>query len=156
MIDGEYSGQMHRNAAAKKNIKLISTSLKGMPVPDICADFEISEGGEQILQHSVGYKPLRRKYSSASNQVKTYFPNDSCSQCPHFEHCHPKLRKYSGLIVLSHSAIGCANQQRLITAEDFQHWRRVRNGVEAVLSILHNCYYVDEMPVRGKLPSKFF
>ena len=142
---------MHRNAAAKKNIKLISTSLKGMPVPDICADFEISEGGEQILQHSVGYKPLRRKYSSASNQVKTYFPNDSCSQCPHFEHCHPKLRKYSGLIVLSHSAIGCANQQRLITAEDFQHWRRVRNGVEAVLSILHNCYYVDEMPVRGKI-----
>lgn len=110
---------MHRNAAAKKNIKLISTSLKGMPVPDICADFEISEGGEQILQHSVGYKPLRRKYSSASNQVKTYFPNDSCSQCPHFEHCHPKLRKYSGLIVLSHSAIGCANQQRLITAEAF-------------------------------------
>ena len=142
---------MHRNAAAKKNIKLISTSLKGMPVPDICADFEISEGGEQILQHSVGYKPLRRKYSSASNQVKTYFPNDSCSQCSHFEHCHPKLRKYSGLIVLSHSAIGCANQQRLITAEDFQHWRRVRNGVEAVLSILHNCYYVDEMPVRGKI-----
>ena len=67
-----------------------------------------------------------------------------------------KLRKYSGLIVLSHSAIGCANQQRLITAEDFQHWRRVRNGVEAVLSILHNCYYVDEMPVRGKIPSKFF
>ena len=147
---------MHRNAAAKKNIKLISTSLKGMPVPDICADFEISEGGEQILQHSVGYKPLRRKYSSASNQVKTYFPNDSCSQCSHFEHCHPKLRKRSSLIGLSRSAIGRAKQQRLIVAEDFHNWRRIRNGVEAIPAILRNCYRVDEMPVRGKIPGKFF
>lgn len=156
VMDGAYSGQMHRDAAAEKNVKLINTSLKGTPVPDIYADFEISEDGEQILRCPAGHKPIRCKYISTSNQVKAYFPNESCSQCPHLEHCHPKLRKCSSLIVLSRSAIGRANQQRLIAAEDFRNWRRIRNGVEAIPAILRNCYHVDEMPVRGKIPGKFF
>ena len=141
---------MDRDAAAEKNVKLINTSLKGTPVPDIYADFEISEDGEQILRCPAGHKPIRCKYISTSNQVKAYFPNEACSQCPHLEHCHPKLRKCSSLIVLSRSAIGRANQQRLIAAEDFRNWRRIRNGVEAIPAILRNCYHVDEMPVRGK------
>ena len=78
------------------------------------------------------------------------------SQCPHLEHCHPKLRKCSSLIVLSRSAIGRANQQRLLAAEDFRNWKRIRNGVETIPAILRNCYHVDEMPVRGKIPGKFF
>ena len=156
LMYGAYSGQMHRDAAAEKNVKLINTSLKGTPVPDIYADFEISEDGEQILRCPAGHKPTRCKYISTSNQVKAYFPNESCSQCPHLEHCHPKLRKCSSLIVLSRSAIGRANQQRLIAAEDFRNWRRIRNGVEAIPAILRNCYHVDEMPVRGKIPGKFF
>ena len=156
VMDGAYSGQMHRDAAAEKNVKLINTSLKGTPVPDIYADFEISEDGKQILRCPIGNKPIRCKYISTSNQVKAYFPNESCSQCPHLEHCHPKLRKCSSLIVLSRSAIGRANQQRLIAAEDFRNWKRIRNGVEAIPAILRNCYHVDEMPVRGKIPGKFF
>ena len=156
VMDGAYSGQMHRDAAAEKNVKLINTSLKGTPVPDIYADFEISKDGEQILRCPAGHKPTRCKYISTSNQVKAYFPNEACSQCPHLEHCHPKLRKCSSLIVLSRSAIGRANQQRLIAAEDFRNWRRIRNGVEAIPAILRNCYHVDEMPVRGKIPGKFF
>ena len=55
VMDGAYSGQMHRDAAAEKNVKLINTSLKGTPVPDIYADFEISEDGEQILWCPAGH-----------------------------------------------------------------------------------------------------
>lgn len=156
VMDGAYSGQMHRDAAAEKNVKLVNTSLKGTPVPDIYADFKISEDGEEILRCPAGHGPLRCKYISTSNQVKAYFSNESCSQCPHLAHCHPKLRKRSSLIVLSRSAIGRAKQQRLMAAEDFQNWRRIRNGVEAIPSILRNRYHVDEMPVRGKIPGKFF
>lgn len=58
--------------------------------------------------------------------------------------------------MLSRSAIGGANQQRLIVAEDFQNWRRIRNGVKAFPFILRNCYHVDEMPVCGKIYGKFF
>lgn len=156
VMDGAYSGQIHRDAASEKNVKLINTSLKGTPVPDIYADFKISEDGEQILQCPVGHEPIRCKYISTSNQVKAYFSNESCSQCPHLEHCRPKLRKSSSLIVLSRSAIGRASQQRFMAAEDFKNWRRIRNGVEAIPSILRNYYHVDKMPVRGKIPGKFF
>lgn len=46
VMDGAYSGQIRRDAAAKKYVKLINTSLKGTPVPDIYADFKISEDGK--------------------------------------------------------------------------------------------------------------
>lgn len=89
LMDGAYSGQIRRDAAAKKYVKLINTSLKGTPVPDIYADFKISEDGKHILQCPVGHEPIRCKYISTSNQVKAYFANESCSQCPHLEHCRP-------------------------------------------------------------------
>ena len=156
VMDGTYTGQIYRNAAKEKNVKLINTSLMGTPVPDIYADFEISEDGEKILHCPAGHEPLRCKYISTSKQVKTYFAYGLCTQCPYQEQCHPKIRKCSNLITLSRSAIERAQQQRFIGAEDFQNWRRIRNGVEAVPSILRNCYHVDDMPVRGKIPGKFF
>ena len=156
VMDGTYTGQIYRNTAKEKNVKLINTSLMGTPVPDIYADFEISEDGEKILHCPAGHEPLRCKYISTSKQVKTYFAYGLCTQCPYQEQCHPKIRKCSNLITLSRSAIERAQQQRFIGAEDFQNWRRIRNGVEAVPSILRNCYHVDDMPVRGKIPGKFF
>lgn len=79
VMEGAYSGQIHRDAATK-NVKLINTSLKGTPVPDIYADFEISEDGEQILRCPAGHEPIRCKYISTSRQVKAYFPNESCAK----------------------------------------------------------------------------
>ena len=156
VMDGGYTGQIYRDAAAEKNVELINTCLMGTPVPDIYADFEISEGGERILCCPAGHEPLRCKYISTSKQVKTYFPHGLCIQCPHLEQCHPKIRKCSNLIAISRSAIERARQQRFMAAEDFQNWRRIRNGIEAVPSILRNHYHIDDMPVRGKIPSKFF
>lgn len=156
VVDGGYTGQNYRDAAAEKNVELINTCLMGTPVPDIYADFDISEDGEQILHCPAGHEPFRCKYISTSKQVKTYFTHELCLQCPHLEQCHPKVRKCSNLITLSRSAIERARQQRFIEAKDFQNWRRIRNGVEAVPSILRNHYHIDTMPVRGKIPSKFF
>ena len=73
-MDGAYSGQMHRDAAAEKNVTLINTSLKGTPVPDIYADFKISEDGEtDFAVPCLGHKPLHCKYISTSNQGESIF-----------------------------------------------------------------------------------
>ena len=156
VMDGAYTGQVYRDTAATKNVTLINTSLMGIAVPDIYANFVMSADGKEVLRCPAGCEPIRCKYISTSQQVKTYFAYDTCIQCPYLEQCHPKLRKSSSMIVLSRSAIERARQQRFLGEEAFQNWRRIRNGVEAIPSILRNYYHVDKMPVRGKIPGKFF
>lgn len=79
-----------------------------------------------------------------------------CAGCPHLEQCHPKLNKVTGMIAISRSAIEKARQQRRMADEDFQNWKRIRNSVETIPSALRNQYHVDDMPVRGRIPGKFF
>ena len=64
--------------------------------------------------------------------------------------------KVTGLIAISRSAIEKARQQRHMAENDFQNWNRIRNGVETIPSTLRNQYHVDDMPVRGRIPCKFF
>lgn len=156
VVDGAYSGQNLRDTALEKNVQLISTSLKGISVPDIYADFEISDDGKDVLHCPAGHKPLRCRYVSAAKQTRAYFPHDLCAGCPHLEQCHPKLNKVTGLIAISRSAIEKARQQRHMAEDDFQNWKRIRNGVETIPSALRNQYHVDDMPVHGRIPGKFF
>lgn len=76
--------------------------------------------------------------------------------CSHLEQCHPKLNKVTGLIAISRFAIEKARQQRRMAEDNFQNWKRIRNGVEAIPSALRNQYHVDNTPVRGRIPGKFF
>ena len=156
VVDGAYSGQNLRDAALEKNVQFISTSLKGISVPNIYADFEISDDGKSVLRCPAGYEPLRCRYVSAAKQARVYFPHGLCAGRPHLEQCHPKLSKFIGLITISRSAIEKARQQRRMAADDFQNWQRIRNGVETIPSALRNQYHVDDMPVRGRILGKFF
>lgn len=156
VVDGAYSGQNLRDAALEKNVQLISTSLKGISVPNIYADFEISDDGKVVLHCPAGHEPLRCRYISAAKQARAYFSHDLCAGCPHLEQCHPKLNKVTGLIAISRSAIEKARQQRHMAENDFQNWNRIRNSVETIPSTLRNQYHVDDMPVRGRIPCKFF
>lgn len=156
VVDGAYSGQNLRDTALEKNVQLISTSLKGILVPNIYADFEISDAGKVVLHCPAGHEPLRCRYVSAAKQARAYFSHDLCAGCPHLEQCHPKLNKVTGLIAISRSAIEKARQQRHMAENDFQNWNRIRNGVETIPSTLRNQYHVDDMPVRGRILGKFF
>ncbi len=156
VADGGYVGQSNRDAASEKNIEIVNTALMGTPVPDIYADFVISEDGKQVIQCPCGHKPIRCHYIETSKQIKSYFSCENCVNCSYKNECNAKIRKSSVLIPISHSAVERAKQQRQIAADDFQNWRRIRNGVEAVPSILRNMFNVDKIPVHGKIPSKFF
>lgn len=84
VVDGAYSGQNLRDAALEKNVQLISTSLKGISVPNIYADFEISDDGKVVLHCPAGHEPLRCRYISAAKQARAYFSPDLCAGCPPF------------------------------------------------------------------------
>lgn len=156
VADGAYAGQEHRNLAAGKNIEIINTALKGMRVPDIYADFVLSDDGTSVLQCPAGYTPKNCTFVSATSKIRARFLHEHCINCPHLEQCCVKLRKSTHMVVISRSGVERAKQWRTMQAADFENWRRIRNGVEAIPSILRNQYHVDKIPVRGLIPSKFF
>lgn len=156
VADGGYWGQPTRDIAAEKNIEIINTALMGTAVPDICADFVVNETGDEVISCPNGCSPVRCKYFESTNQVKAYFSCDSCKECSYIENCTVTLRKKSNLLTISRSAIERAKLQRRMTVDDFQNWRRIRNGIESIPSILRNQFKVDKIPVRGKIPSKFY
>ncbi len=156
IVDGAYSGQKNRDLAEEKNIEIINTSLNGILVPDAYADFVLSEDGKEVLSCAAGHTPLRWHYITSTHQTKTYFPSDTCTNCPHRDRCNPKIRKQTSLVTVSRPAIEKAKQLREMNTEEFHHWRRIRNGIEAIPSILRNHYRVDKIPARGKIRSKFF
>jgi len=156
VADGAYSGQEHRDLAAEKNIEIINTALKGMSVPNIYADYELSDDGESVLRCPAGYAPENCTFVSATLKIRARFSHGHCISCPHQEQCGVKLRKSTHLVVISRSGVERAKQQQAMRSETFENWRRIRNGVESIPSILRNRYHVDNIPVRGVIPSKFF
>ena len=156
VADGAYWDQSIRDAAREKNIEIINTALLGVAVPDIYADFVVNDGGDEVLSCPNGCTPARCQHFKSTNQIKAYFSPASCRNCPHAAHCTVKIRSKSGLVVISRTAIERARQQRRMTGDTFQNWRRIRNGVESIPSILRNRFDVDKIPARGKIPSKFY
>lgn len=156
VADGAYWGQSVRDAAREKNIEIINTALFGTAVPAIYADFIVNDDGDEVLSCPNGCIPARCKYFKSTNQIKAYFSSESCRNCPHSAHCAVKIRSNTGLVMISRTAIERAKQQRRMTGDAFQNWRRIRNGVESIPSILRNRFNVDKIPVRGKIPSKFY
>lgn len=157
VADGGYSGQPVRDAAERNNLQVINTALKGCAVSDAYADFEMNKDGTQLLKCPAGHAPLRCRYFDSSKQVKSYFAHDTCHNCPQKERCIVKLRPgKTNMVAISRSAVERALQQRKMEYREFHHWQRIRNGIEAIPSILRNYYHVDKMPVRGKIRSKFF
>lgn len=127
-----------------------------MSVPDFYADFVLSDDGESVLQCPAGHTPESCSFVSATSKIRARFSHEHCIRCPNREQCCVKLRKSTHLVVLSRSGVERAKQQRKMQAEEFQNWRRIRNGVESIPSILRNRYHVDKITARGLIPSKFF
>ena len=46
--------------------------------------------------------------------------------------------------------------QTFMKSDEFKAYARLRNGVETIPSNLRKNYRVDQMPVRGRVRSKFF
>lgn len=156
VADGAYSGQGLRDKAEEKNIEIINTSLNGISVPDVYADFVLNDDGKSVTKCATGYTPMRNTYLETTKRIRSYFSPECCMNCPYKDDCHAEIRKKTSKIVISRSAVEKAKQLRTMNTEEFKNWRRIRNGVEAIPSILRNRYNVDSIPARGKIRTKLF
>ncbi len=62
--------------AADKNVRLVTTGLKGIDVADIYADFKFPDDGKQIISCPSGHKPKSNVYDMNTQKCKASFPID--------------------------------------------------------------------------------
>lgn len=155
ITDGAYSGKDNTDAAAKKNIDLVTTDLTGREAKDIAADFEFTEDGKKVIHCPAGNTPKSCNYINQTGQCRISFPRNKCENCPHHDQCNPKMFNRTSVIFLSKKSSDRAKMQRKMKTKKYKELSRIRNGVETIPSILRRKYQIDHMPVRGLLPTKF-
>lgn len=156
IADGAFSGSDIEEAAASKNIELITTNLTGKETPDIYADFNFNEDGTKVISCAGGFQPKKCSYNKVNGQCTVSFDRTLCDKCPLKDQCNPKMNKRTSRKTVSLNGKRRAEQQRFRSSEEFKKMSAFRNGVETVPSILRRKYNIDHMPVRGKIRSKFF
>ena len=78
ITDGAYSVRDNTNAAAEKNIDLVTTDLTGREAKDIAADFEFTEDGKKVIHCSAGNPPKSCNYINQTGQCRISFPKNKC------------------------------------------------------------------------------
>lgn len=156
VADGGYSGSDAKELAAQKQIELVNTNLTGKEPDPFLADFKFSEDGTDVQTCPNGNNPLEQKHNSQTGQYTIYMSETDCKNCPHFLMCHPILTRKGYRKTVSLKGQLRAAWKRERSGKRFRELSHIRNGVEAIPSLLRRKYRVDRMPVRGRLRCKMF
>lgn len=156
ITDGAYSGISNTELAASKNVKLVTTDLTGKDVDVVMGAFKLNEDGTEVLSCPAGHAPKACTYISQSGICQVSFPKALCEQCPYKIHCHPKAYKRVCKVKVSKTMRERARMKAQMNSEEFNIYRRLRNGAETVPSILKNVYDVNRMRVHGIIRCKFY
>lgn len=78
----------------------------------------------------------------------------ACLNCPYIDRCKPKEQKNSWYKDLSWKTTERAKHIEFMGTEKFKELAHIRNGIEAIPSILRRKLGIDTMPFRRLLPSK--
>lgn len=155
VTDGAYYGDANIQAAAEKNIDLVTTNLTGVPTPDIFADFEFSEDGKKVLRCPAGHEPQSCCCREVNGKCVVSFPVEYCRDCPMKDSCNPKMHKHTASLNISQKGSNRARAQRRMQEATYQQYCKFRNGVETIPSNLRRNYNIGRLP-RGKQRGKFF
>ncbi len=154
--DGAYSGEENTELAARNNIDLVTTDLTGRDVDPVMGAFELNEDGTRVLRCPAGNVPKSNWYNKATGIINISFERDKCANCPFAMHCKPKIFKKVSKLTVSRKKVNRALTQARMNTDQFKLLARIRNGVETIPSALKNIYGVNHMPVRGRIPCKYF
>lgn len=155
ITDGAYYGEENIRLAAGRNVELVTTSLTGVPTPDIFADFEFNEDGKTVLRCPAGHKPKSCCYRQSNEKCVISFPVEYCQNCPMRNQCNPKMHKHTASLNISSKGSNRAKVQRKMKAEIYKAYGKFRNGVETIPANLRHNFNIDKLP-RGKQRGKFF
>lgn len=157
ITDGAYASEETSRLAADKNIRLLTTGLLGRKPREILGKFELDESGYAIKKCPAGNSPKSGSYIKQTDSIRVSFHKHQCEGCPYQSECNPaiKERTASFLIPLK-SRRRILERAEIMDEETRTLVGRIRNGAEAVMSVIRNKYKADKMPVRGKLKTKQF
>ena len=156
VADGGYSGFDAKELAAEKGIEIVNTNLTGKEPDPFLADFVFSEDGTAVRSCPNGCSPCSQTFSERTGQCTIHMAETDCRECPHFSMCHPFKTKTGYRKTVSRKSKLHAEWLKERSGERFRQLSHVRNGVEAIPSLLRRKYRVDRMPVRGRLRCKMF
>ena len=154
VADGGYSGFEVKELAAEKGVEIVNTNLAGKAADPFLAGFVFSDDGTAVQSCPNGCKPCRQKHSSQTGQCTIHMSETDCLGCPHFQVCHPIQTKNGYRKTVSWKSKKRAEWIKERSGERFRQLSHIRNGVEAIPSLLRRKYRVDRMPVRGRLRCK--
>ena len=155
IVDGAYYSEEAETMAAEKNIELLPTALTAKKNRRDVSGFEMDEEKTKVIKCPAGNTPRSCCYKKSNDEFKITFDRDVCANCPHKEQCHAKIFKnIARVLITKKSLIRLALEERM-SSETYNLYRRIRNGVETIPSILRRNYHLEKLP-RGKQRGRFF
>lgn len=103
-------------------------------------NFLFTEEGTRVISCPAGNAPKSCSYIKQTGQCRISFSRNKCENCPHRDHCQPKMFNRTSVLFLSKRSSDRAKSQRAMKTEQFKALARIRNGVETIPSILRRKY----------------
>ena len=155
IVDGAYYSEEAETMAAEKNIELLPTALTAKKERRDVSGFEMDEEKTKVIKCPAGNTPRSCCYKKSNDEFKITFDSNVCTNSPRKEQCHAKIFKnIARVLITKKSLIRLALEERM-PSETYNLYRRIRNGVETIPSILRRYYHLEKLP-RGKQRGRFF
>lgn len=155
IVDGAYYSEAAETSAAEKNIDIIPTALAIKTRRTNLSGFEMNDEKNRIVKCPAGYTPKSCCYKQSNDEFKISFDRNQCATCPHKDQCRPKFFKNVTHVLVTKKSLMRLHLEEQMTSEGYELYRRIRNGVETIPSILRRNYHLEKLP-RGKQRGKFF
>lgn len=155
IVDGAYYSAEAEEKAREKNIELLPTALAIKNRRTNIAMFQMDEQKTRVIQCPAGHEPRSCCYKKSNDEFKLSFDRDKCAGCPHKDQCHPKIYKKVANVLITRKSLMRVELEKRMASEEYELYRRIRNGVETIPSILRRNYHLEKLP-RGKQRGKFF
>ena len=154
VADGAYADEELRDEAAKKKIRVVNTNLTGKDANPWHAAIQLSDDKESIVSCPAGKAPLACSHSEKTGRIRATMEKAACEKCPFRYNCGVSIRKTKAILATTWKSVSRSKQQGDRYTKQFQELARIRNGVEALPSLLRRSCHIDRMPVRGRLRMK--
>ena len=155
VVDGAYYSEEAQKIASEKNIQLLPTALALKNNRRDVSGFELNEDQSKVIKCPAGNTPNFCCYKPSNDEFKLSFDRDTCANCPNKDKCHAKIFKKVAKVLVTKKSLVRASLEKMISSKEYDLYRRIRNGVETIPSILRRNYNLEKLP-RGKQCGKFF
>ena len=155
ITDGAYYSDAAQKLAAEKNVELVPTALTAKKNRRDVSGFKMNEQQTAVLKCPAGHEPQYCCYKQSNDEFKLSFDRNTCASCPHKEECHAKIFKKVAQVLVTKKSLTCISLENKMSGKEYDLYRRIRNGVETIPSILRRKYHLEKLPL-GKQRGKFF